>query len=178
MYEAWRRVRANKGAPGVDGMTLDAFPDYAKEHWSTVRQSIKTGSYQPLPVRRKAIPKPQGGERVLGIPAVTDRVIQQAIAQVLTPIFDPGFSSSSFGFRPNRSAHGAVQQVRRHIQDGRRIAVDVDLKQFFDTVNHDVLMSRVARKVRDKPLLKLLGAYLRAGTLIDGQIQPTRLGVP
>ena len=112
MHEAWKRVRSNKGAPGVDGMTLAAFPDYAKQHWSSLRQSLRAGTYQPLPVRRKAIPKPQGGERILGIPSITDRVIQQAIAQVLTPIFDPGFSPSSFGFRPNRSAHGAVKQVR------------------------------------------------------------------
>ena len=126
----------------------------------------------------KRSPNRKEGSVVLGIPTVTDRVIQQAIAQVLTPIFDPGFSKSSFGFRPNRSAHDAVQQVKSHIKDGSGIAVDVDLKQFFDTVNHDVLMTRVARKVRDKPLLKLLGSYLRAGTLIDGQIQPSRLGVP
>ncbi len=134
-------------------MTLAAFPDYAKEHWSSVRQSIRAGTYQPLPVRRKAIPKLQGGERVLGIPTVTDRVIQQAIAQVLRPIFDPGFSPSSFGFRPNRSAHGAVQQVRAHIQDGSGIAVDVDLKQFFDTVNHDVLMSRGVGRAEEKSAL-------------------------
>lgn len=178
MHEAWKRVRANKGATGVDGVTLDAFPDFAKEHWPKVRQSLIDGTYQPYPVRRKAIPKPQGGERLLGIPTVIDRVIQQAIAQVLQPVFDPAFSQSSFGFRPNRSAHDAVRQLRQHIKDGRQVAVDVDLKQFFDTVNHDALMVRVARKVRDKRLLKLIGAYLRAGVLVDGLIQPTRLGVP
>lgn len=178
MHKAWKQVRANKGAPGVDGMTLDAFPDFAKEHWPKVRQSLLDGTYRPYPVRRKAIPKPQGGERLLGIPTVVDRVIQQAIAQVLQTVFDPTFSKSSFGFRPNRSAHDAVRQLRQHIEDGRTFAVEVDLKQFFDTVNHDALMVRIARKVRDKRLLKLIGAYLRAGVLVDGLIQPTRLGAP
>ena len=178
MHEAWKRVRANKGAPGVDGMTLDAFPDFAKEHWPKVHQSLMDGTYQPYPVRRKAIPKPQVGERLLGRPTVIDRVIQQAIAQVLQPVFDPTFSKSSFGFRPNRSAHDAVRQLRQHIKDGRQVPVDVDLKQFFDTVNHDALMVRIARKVRDKRLLKLIGTYLRAGVLVDGLIQPTRLGGP
>ncbi|WP_281177711.1 group II intron reverse transcriptase/maturase [Endozoicomonas arenosclerae] len=178
VHKAWKQVRSNKGAPGVDGMTLEAFPDFAKRHWSSVRQSLLEGTYQPQPVRRKAIPKPQGGERILGIPTVIDRVIQQAIAQVLQPIFDPSFSNSSFGFRPERSAHDAVRQLRQHIRDGGQVAVDVDLKQFFDKVNHDALMVRVARMIRGKRLLKLIGAYLRAGVLVEGQIQPTRLGVP
>ena len=143
--EAWKRVGANKGAPGVDGMTRDAFPDFAKEHWSKVHQSLMDGIYQPYPVKRKAIPKPQGRERLLGIPTVIDRVIQQAIAQVLQPVFDPTFSKNSFGFRPNRSAHDAVRQLRQHIKDDRQVAVDVDLKQFFDTVNHDALMVRISR---------------------------------
>ena len=178
MHEAWKKVRANKGAPGVDNMTLDAFPGYARQHWPEVRQSLQNGTYQPFPVRRKVIPKPQGGERMLGIPTVTDRVIQQAIAQVLQPVFDPLFSNSSFGFRPKRSAHDAVRQLRQHVKDGCQVAVDVDLRQFFDQVSHDVLMARVARQVRDKRLLKLIGSYLRAGVLVDDRIQPTRQGVP
>jgi len=145
MRRAWKRVKANKGAPGSDGMTLEDFPPFACSHWSAIRQDLLDGTYQPQPVRRVSIPKPNGGERLLGIPSVVDRVIQQAIGQVLTPIFDPGFSESSFGFRPGRSAHGAVRQVQRFIGEGYRFAVDLDLEKFFDRVNHDVLMARVAR---------------------------------
>ena len=178
MRRAWKRVKANKGAPGSDGMTLEDFPTFAHSHWSTVRQDLLDGTYQPQPVRRVSIPKPNGGERWLGIPSVVDRVIQQAIGQVLTPIFDPGFSESSFGFRPGRSAHGAVRQVQRTIGEGYRFAVDLDLEKFFDRVNHDVLMARVARKVRDKCLLGLIGRYLRAGVLVGDIIQATELGTP
>ena len=178
MRRAWKRVKANKGAPGSDGMTLEDFPTFARSHWSAVRQDLLDGTYQPQPVRRVSIPKPNGGERWLGIPSVVDRVIQQAIGQVLTPIFDPGFSESSFGFRPGRSAHGAVRQVQRTIGEGYRFAVDLDLEQFFDRVNHDVLMARVARKVRDKCLLGLIGRYLRAGVLVGDIIQATELGTP
>ncbi|MGH7261710.1 MAG: group II intron reverse transcriptase/maturase [Nitrospiraceae bacterium] len=178
MRRAWKRVKANKGAPGSDGMTLEDFPTFARSHWTTIRQDLLDGTYQPQPVRRVSIPKPNGGERWLGIPSVVDRVIQQAIGQVLTPIFDPGFSESSFGFRPGRSAHGAVRQVQRTIGEGYRFAVDLDVEKFFDRVNHDVLMARVARKVRDKCLLGLIGRYLRAGVLVGDLIQATELGTP
>ncbi len=178
VQQAWKQVRSNKGAPGADRMTLAEFPDFARQHWPAIRQSLINGTYQPSPVLRKVIPKPQGGERLLGIPTVLDRVIQQAIAQVLTPIFDPLFSPNSFGFRPGRSAHDAVRQVKQTIQDGRSYGIDVDLSKFFDTVNHDLLMNRLGRKVRDKRLLKLIGRYLRAGVIDKGQCLPTRLGVP
>jgi RNA-directed DNA polymerase len=202
LQRAWKRVKANRGAPGADGMTVADFPAFAREHWSTVRQALLDGSYhrfawsetgrrygarrgrardgapQPQPVRRVTIPKPSGGERLLGIPTVTDRVIQQAIGQVLTPLFDPEFSASSFGFRPGRCAHGALRQVQRHIGEGYRVAVDLDLEKFFDKVDHDVLMARVARRVRDRTLLGLIGRFLRAGVLVGQSIQPTELGTP
>jgi RNA-directed DNA polymerase len=176
---AWERVKSNKGAPGSDGMTLEDFPTDAREHWREIRQSLRNGSYQPRPVRRVVIPKPHGkGERKWGVPCVIDRVIQQAILQVLTPIFDPGFSESSFGSRPKRSAHGAIRQVKTFVKAGYRYAVDLDLEKFFDTVNHDVLMSRIARKVTDKVLLRLIGRYLRAGVLVEGTIEATDWGTP
>lgn len=178
VQRAWKRVKANKGAPGIDGMSIDDFPEFARLHWAGIRQQLADGTYQPQPVRRVSIPKPQGGERLLGIPTVTDRVIQQAIAQVLTPIFEPVFSESSFGFRPGRSAHGALRQVQGHIKAGSRIAVDLDLAKFFDNVQHDALMARVARKVRDKQMLALIGRYLRAGVLVGETIQATELGTP
>ncbi|WP_422138340.1 group II intron reverse transcriptase/maturase [Endozoicomonas sp. ALC020] len=178
LLKAWKQVRSNKGAPGIDGVTIEAYPDFAKQHWPSVRQALLDGTYKPSPVLRAVIEKPDGGERLLGIPTVQDRVIQQAIVQVLTPIFDPGFSNSSFGYRPGRSAQDAVQQVKRYIKQGLHQAVDVDLSRFFDTVSHDVLMSRVARKINDKRLLKLIGCYLRAGVMIDGQCYPTRVGMP
>ncbi|WP_242036540.1 group II intron reverse transcriptase/maturase [Leptolyngbya sp. FACHB-321] len=176
---AWERVKSNKGAPGSDGMTLEDFPAHAREHWSEIRQSLMNGNYQPRPVRRVVIPKPHGkGERKLGVPCVVDRVIQQAILQVLTPIFDPGFSESSFGSRPKRSAHGAIRQVKTFVKEGYRYAVDLDLEKFFDTVNHDVLMSRLARQVTDKVLLRLIGRYLRAGVLVGSAIEATDWGTP
>ena len=179
VLKAWRRVKSNKGAPGSDGMTLEDFPAYAREHWPTIRQSLLDGVYPPRPVRRVAIPKPGGrGERMLGVPCVVDRVIQQAILQVLTPIFDPEFSESSFGSRPKRSAHGAIKQIKGYLKEGYRIAVDLDLEKFFDTVCHDVLMARVSRKVHDKVLLKLIGRYLRAGVMVDGVVQVTEWGTP
>lgn len=178
LQRAWKRVKANRGAPGMDGMRIEDFPAFARSHWAEIRQHLERGPYQPQPVRRVSIPKPGGGERLLGIPTVVDRVIQQAIAQVLTPIFDPGFSESSFGFRPGRSAHGALRQVQGHIEAGYRIAVDLDLAKFFDHVQHDVLMARVARKIGDQRLLALIGRYLRAGVLVGEAIQPTELGTP
>jgi RNA-directed DNA polymerase len=178
MLKAWERVKANKGAPGIDNMPIDDFMAYAREHWDSIRAALLAGTYQPLPVKRVEIPKATGGTRPLGIPAVLDRLIQQAIAQVLQPIFDPHFSESSFGFRPGRSAHDAVFRVRDFIRKGYRVTVDADLSKFFDTVDHDVLMCRVAKRVRDKRVLGLIGRYLRAGVVIDGRRQDTRKGVP
>jgi len=178
MLKAWKRVKANKGAPGIDDVTIEGFPEYLHEHWHCIRERLFAGTYQPSPVRRVEIPKPTGGFRPLGIPIVLDRLIQQAIAQVLNPIFDPEFSEYSYGFRPGRSAHDAVYQVRNYIQQRKRIAVDMDLSKFFDTVNHDVLMHRVSRKVHDKRVLRLIGKYLRAGIVINGRLQRTPKGVP
>jgi RNA-directed DNA polymerase len=178
MRVAWARVKSNKGAPGIDGMSIEEFPAFARTHWPMIRQALLDGRYRPQPVRRVLIPKPGGGERALGIPTVVDRLIQQAIAQVMTPIFDPEFSESSFGFRPKRSAHGAVKQVQAHIRAGYRIAVDLDLKKFFDNVQHDILMARVARRIGDKRLLALIGRYLRAGVRVGECFEPSEIGTP
>lgn len=178
MQAAWQRVKSNKGAAGIDGMSIEAFPEFARDNWESIHESLLNGSYQPLPVKRVEIPKPTGGMRPLGIPTVRDRLIQQAMAQVLMPIFDPGFSEFSYGFRPGHSAHDAVCKVREYIRDGCRIAVDMDLSKFFDTVNHDVLMCRVAKRVRDKGVLRLIGKYLRAGAVVNGRLQQTGRGVP
>jgi len=178
MLKAWKRVKANKGAPGIDHMSIEEFPEFARKNWDSVRESLLAGTYHPSPVRRVEIPKATGGTRPLGIPTVLDRLIQQAIYQALMPIFDPGFSDYSYGFRPGRSAHNAVYQIRESIREGYRVAVDMDLSKFFDTVNHDVLMHRVARKVRDKRVLRLIGKYLRAGVMVNGRLQATPKGVP
>ena len=178
MQRAWKRVKANKGAPGIDNMSIEDFPEFARNNWDTIRESLLAGTYQPLPVRRVEIPKATGGTRPLGIPTVADRLIQQAMYQVLMPIFDPDFSDHSYGFRPGRSAHAAVYRIRGYIQEGYRTAVDLDLSQFFDTVNHDVLMHRVARKVRDKRVLRLIGEYLRAGVMVNERVCKTTTGVP
>ena len=178
MRRAWRQVKANKGAPGVDGVTVDDWPKLAREQYESIREAVRDGSYRPKPVRRVIIPKPKGGERLLGIPTVTDRVLQQAIAQVLMPIFDPEFSESSFGYRPGRSAHEAVQGVLEHSRAGGKFAVDLDLEKFFDRVDHDRLMARLSGKIGDKRLLKLIGLFLRAGVLKGKQVHPTRQGVP
>lgn len=179
LHAAWQRVRANKGAAGIDGMTIDEFPAWAKSgHWKRIVTELETGQYQPSPVRRVEIEKPDGGVRQLGIPTVIDRVLQQAIAQVLTPIFDPEFSNNSFGFRPYRNGQQAIKQVQGIIKEGRRFAVDADLSKFFDRVNHDLLMTLLGRKVKDKRLLKLIKRYLRAG-IIDNQLHSeSREGVP
>ena len=178
MLRAWKRVKANKGASGVDGISISEFPDFIRDRWEDIRKSLLEGTYQPSSVLRVEIPKVDGGTRPLGIPTVLDRLIQQAIAQVLGPIFDHTFSEFSFGFRPGRSAHDAVKKVRGYIREGYRIAVDMDLSKFFDTVNHDVLMHRVARRIRDKRLLRLIGRCLRAGVEINGRLQSTLKGVP
>ena len=178
METAWKNVKANRGAPGPDGITIAEFPDWFRPRWPDTRQQLLDGTYRPEPVRRKTIDKPDGGQRLLGIPNVQERLIQQAIVQVLTPLFDPTFSESSHGFRPKRSAHGAARQVRRTIRRGYRYTVDMDLSKFFDRVGHDVLMARVARRVDDKMLLRLIGRYLRAGVMVEGVLQPTEIGTP
>ena len=176
--QAWKQVRANKGAPGIDGVTVENFPDTFRELWLQIRSSLFEGTYAPSPVLRVEIPKPDGSKRPLGIPTVLDRVIQQAIAQVMGLIFDPLFSESSCGFRPGRSAHDGVRRVKQFIGQGYTVAVDTDLSKFFDKVNHDVLMARVSRHIKDKRVLKLIGKYLRAGVMVNGGLQATPAGVP
>ena len=178
LHEAWRQVKGNKGAPGVDGITIGDYPQWARQHWAATRRALEGGYYIPQPVKRVEIPKPNGGSRLLGIPCVNDRVIQQAIAQVLTPLIDPTFSNASHGFRPGRNAHGALRQVKGFIEAGHKVAVDVDLSKFFDRVDHDILMARLSRHISDKRLLKLIGRYLRAGVVIEGIHHPTSEGVP
>lgn len=170
---AFKRVRANKGAPGVDGMRVQDVYGYCMLHWERIREELLTGQYHPQPVLGVQIPKPGGGVRQLGIPTAMDRLIQQALHQVLVPIFNPGFSDSSYGFRPGRSAHQAVLQAREHVATGKRWIVDMDLEKFFDRVNHDVLMARVARKVKDNQVLRLIRRYLQAG-LMHGGIESLR----
>lgn len=178
VQRAWERVKSNRGAAGIDGMTIGDFLDYAKANWTEIRASLMDGTYQPQPVRQVVIPKPRGGERKLGIPCVIDRVIQQAILQVLSPIFESEFSDSSYGSRPKRSAHGAIRQIKSDIKAGYRVAVDIDLEKFFDNVDHDILMSRIARRVTDKVLLGLIGRYLRAGVMVGDAFQATDWGTP
>jgi RNA-directed DNA polymerase len=178
MLQAWKQVKANEGAPGVDKITVREFLSYAKAHWEGIKASLLNGTYRPNPVKRVEIPKDSGGTRPLGIPTVMDRLIQQAISQVLSPVFDPHFSESSFGFRPKRSAHQAVQKVVKDIQGGCRYAVEIDLDKFFDSVDHDILMSRVSRRVRNRGVLRLIGRYLRAGVVVNGRLNKTSRGVP
>ncbi|WP_082685760.1 group II intron reverse transcriptase/maturase [Ferroacidibacillus organovorans] len=178
MLQALDRVESNKGASGVDGVDVKSLRNYVVEHWAGIRQQLLAGTYKPQPVRRVEIPKSGGGKRGLGIPTVIDRLIQQALLQVLTPIFDPTFSEHSYGFRPGRKAHDAVIQAQGYIQAGYRWTVDMDLEKFFDRVNHDILMSRVARKVKDKRVLKLIRAYLNAGVMVNGIATRTELGTP
>ena len=175
---ALKRVRQNKGSPGVDGMTVDELPEYLVEHWMEIREQLLAGTYQPRPVKRQEIPKSGGGVRELGIPTVLDRFIQQAILQVLQPRFDPTFSEHSHGFRPGRSAHDAVCEAQRYIQSGRRVVVDVDLEKFFDRVNHDVLMGKLAGRIADKRMLGLIRRYLEAGVMVNGVAMERHEGTP
>jgi RNA-directed DNA polymerase len=177
MLKAWKAVRANRGAPGPDGITINDFPDHFYQHWPTIRRQLLEGTYQPGASRRKSIPKKDGGDRSLGIPNVMERLIQQAVSQILTPMFDPDFSDSSYGYRPKRSASGAIKQIQRTIRSGYRHCVDMDLSKFFDRCQHDALLARVARKVHDKRVLKLIGRFLRAGVIVEGQLQPSHEGV-
>lgn len=178
LKRAWQQVRANKGAAGVDGLTIEQFPDWAKQHWQQCKAQIVKGDYRPQPVKRVEIDKPDGSKRLLGIPTVLDRIIQQAITQILSPIFDPTFSNNSYGFRPHRNASQAVTQVNGYIKQNRKIAVDVDLSKFFDRVNHDLLMTKLANQIKDKRLMKLIGHYLRAGIMDGGILKPSTEGVP
>jgi RNA-directed DNA polymerase len=178
LQAALKRVRKNKGSPGIDGMTVDELPDYLRAHWSALREQMLSGAYRPSMVKGQLIPKSGGGMRKLGIPTVLDRFIQQALLQVLQPIFDPNFSEHSYGFRPKRRAHDAVVQAQRYVQEGRRIVVDVDLEQFFDRVNHDVLMGKLAKKIGDSRLLRLIRRFLEAGILADGLATERHEGTP
>lgn len=178
LEEALRRVRANKGAPGIDGMTVDDLAAHLKQHWPTIREQLLTGDYEPQPVKRVEIPKPDGGVRKLGIPTVLDRFIQQAVLQVLQRRWDPTFSPHSYGFRPGRSAHQAVAAAQSFIAEGCRWVVDLDLEKFFDRVNHDILMGRIAKRINDPRLLRLIRAFLKAGVLEEGLVNPTDEGTP
>jgi len=179
LLKALRRVQTNQGAPGIDGIVVEALRPYLKANWPHIREELLSGRYVPVAVRRVDIPKPDGKDkRSLGIPTVLDRFIQQAILQVLTPIFGPHFSESSYGFRPKRGSHDAIKAARNHVEAGYRYVVDIDLEKFFDRVNHDVLMARVARRVKDKRLLRLIRRYLEAGVMYGGVIQAHEEGTP
>lgn len=176
--KAWEAVRRNKGAPGIDGMTVSRWGEMKGRHWETIRGKLLAGIYVVSPVRRVEIPKPGGGIRQLGIPTVQDRWIQQMLLQVLQPIFDPDFSDSSHGFRPRRSARDAIQAAQQYVREGKSWVVDMDIAKFFDHVNHDILMTRIGKTVRDKRVLKLVGRYLRAGVMVEGVKQSSDEGTP
>jgi group II intron reverse transcriptase/maturase len=175
---ALKRVRQNAGSPGIDGMTVEELPGYLRVHWPRLREELLAGRYRPQPVRRVTIPKPGGGERELGIPTVLDRFIQQALLQVLQPLFDPTFSDASYGFRPGRSAHDAVRRAQAYVQEGRSFVVDIDLEKFFDRVNHDILMGRLAKRTADGRVLRLIRRYLNAGVLANGVVIERDEGTP
>jgi group II intron reverse transcriptase/maturase len=178
LWLAYERVIKNKGAAGVDGIGVSAFKDHLKRYWPTIKAKLLAGTYIPLPVRRVDIPKPQGGVRTLGIPTLTDRLIQQALHQVLSPIFEPTFSASSYGFRPGRNAHQAVLAAQRYVAEGRRVVVDLDLEKFFDRVDHDLLLGRLGQKIGDRRVLQLIRRYLQAGMMAEGLVSPRTEGTP
>jgi RNA-directed DNA polymerase len=178
LQAALKRVRQNAGSPGLDGMTVEELPNHLRVHWVRLREELLAGRYQPQPVKRVAIPKPGGGERELGIPTVFDRFIQQALLQVLQPLFDPTFSDASYGFRPGRSAHDAVRRAQTYVQEGRSFVVDIDLEKFFDRVNHDILMGRLVRRIADRRVLRLIRRYLNAGVLANGVVIERDEGTP
>jgi len=178
LKKALKRVCANKGRPGVDGMTVDKLKDHLKVHWPDIREDLLQGRYKPQPVKQVLIPKPGGGTRMLGIPTVLDRFIQQAILQVLDPLYDPTFSAHSYGFRPGRSAHQAVRQAKKYVEEGFEWVVDLDLEKCFDRINHDILMGRLARKIEDRRILGLIRLYLQAGIMVNGVVQERYEGTP
>lgn len=178
LQRAWKRVKANKGAAGVDGLNIEQTAERLLTEWAGIRERLLSGKYRPSPVRRVMIPKPGGGDRELGIPTVTDRLIQQALLQVLQPLLDPGFSEHSYGFRPGRSAHDAVLAARSYVQSGCRIVVDVDLEKFFDRVNHDILIDRLRKRVPDQGVIRLIRAYLNSGILDGGRVMQRHEGTP
>ena len=178
LKKALKRVCANKGGPGIDGMTVDELKDHLKVHWPQIRTKLLQGQYKPQPVKQVMIPKPGGGNRMLGIPAVIDRFIQQALLQVLNPIYDPGFSPHSYGFRPGLNAHQSVRQAKKYIEEGCEWVVDIDLEKCFDRINHDILMGRLARRISDKRILRLIRFYLQAGIMVHGVVQERYEGTP
>lgn len=178
LQTAWRRIKANKGAAGVDGLDIEATAQMLRIRWSGIRAKLLSGQYRPDPVRKVMIPKPDGSQRELGIPTVTDRLIQQALLQVLQPLIDPAFSEHSHGFRPARRAHDAVKAARRYVQEGKRVVVDVDLSKFFDRVNHDILMDRLQRHIQDVQVLRLIRSYLNAGIMDGGVVMERDRGTP
>jgi len=178
MRYALKRVRENRGSAGVDGMTVAELPDYLRTHWPRIRQELLEGTYKPQPVRRVEIPKPDGGVRLLGIPTVADRLVQQALLQILDPLYDPTFSPSSYGFRPGKSAHMAVSSAKKHMAEGNGWVVDLDLEKFFDRVNHDILMGWLAKRIGDERILLLIRRYLEAGVLLNGVVVATEEGTP
>jgi RNA-directed DNA polymerase len=178
MAAAWKRVKANRGSAGVDGLSIEQTREYLKTHWPRIRSELLCGAYRPQAMRRVEIPKPMGGMRELGIPTVIDRMIQQALLQVLQPLIDPTFSQFSYGFRPGRSAHDAVRQAQRYAQEGFRVVVDIDLEKFFDRVNHDILMDRLAKRIADKAVLRLIRRYLQAGIMAGGVMLERAEGTP
>lgn len=178
VLQAWKRVKSNNGAPGIDGMTVESATGYLREYWRKIREELLRGNYRPKAVREVEIPKPDGGVRKLGIPTVVDRLIQQCILQVLQPQWDPTFHHDSYGFRPRKSAHQAIRRAQALVQEGRRFVVDVDLEKFFDRVNHDILMDRVAKRVKDNRLVKLIRRYLEAGIMANGVVMERESGTP
>jgi group II intron reverse transcriptase/maturase len=178
LMTALKRVQSNGGAPGVDGMRAEELPEHLRAHWPSIREKLEAGRYEPSPVKRVEIPKPGKGMRQLGIPTVQDRFIQQAMHQVLSPLFEPTFSEHSYGFRPGRSAHEAVKAAQAHVEAGYKWVVDIDMERFFDTVNHDRLMARMKAVVKDKRVLRLVNGYLKAGVMVNGVVVETKEGTP